>query len=221
MSRMRRRRFPDRKNEKRRAASRPGAGGRDSSPGREPTGPDPPRKRVPPAISPPGASSGSGGSLRRFLRVSLGSLLLFGTLGVIGAGVAGLFYYQRVARELPDVRLLRSYRPSLVTKVFDRNGELLKEFFVERRFLLALEEIPSVVVQATLATEDARFIEHPGVDMFGIFRVALKNIFVGDIVEGGHDHAATRQDALPHPEKDHWPENAGGHPRRPDRAELR
>ena len=99
------------------------------------------------------------------MRVSLGSLLLFGTLGLIGVGVGGLFYYQWTARELPDVRLFRSYRPSLVTKVFDRNGELLKEFFVERRFLLALEEIPSVVVQATLATEDARFLEHPGVDM--------------------------------------------------------
>ncbi len=184
MSKMRRRRFPDRKKGSR-AASRPGAGARDSSPGKGGAGPDPPRKRVPPALSPPSASAGSGGRLWRFVRVSLGSLLLFGTLGLIGAGVGGLFYYQRTARELPDVRLLRSYRPSLVTKVFDRNGELLKEFFVERRFLLTLAEIPSVVVQATLATEDARFLEHPGVDMFGIFRAALKNIIVGDIVEGG------------------------------------
>ncbi|MEE9275301.1 MAG: PBP1A family penicillin-binding protein [bacterium] len=103
----------------------------------------------------------------------------------MAAAAGGVFYYLKIAKGLPDVTLLHDYQPSLVTKVFDQNGFLLKEYFIERRFLLRKEEIPKVVIQATLATEDARFEEHPGVDLFGILRAALANFMEGSIVEGG------------------------------------
>jgi len=111
--------------------------------------------------------------------------LLLLALGGVGGAVGGIFYYKKIARELPDVGLLRTYRPSLVTRVYDQHGGLLREFFVERRFLLPLEEIPQVVIQATLATEDARFEEHRGVDFIGISRAALRNILDWNVVEGG------------------------------------
>ncbi|MEK6711599.1 MAG: PBP1A family penicillin-binding protein, partial [Nitrospinota bacterium] len=85
----------------------------------------------------------------------------------------------------PDVELLRTYRPSLVTRVYDQHGGLAREFFVERRFLLPLEEIPPTAIQATLATEDSRFEDHPGIDIIGIGRAALRNLSGGEIVQGG------------------------------------
>ncbi len=108
-----------------------------------------------------------------------------GAIGSVGAAGVGIYYYQQVSIELPDVTLLRSYKPSLVTRVFGQDGSLIREFYIERRFLVDLDEVPDVVIQALLATEDARFEEHPGIDVIGIARAAVKNIIGGGIVQGG------------------------------------
>ncbi|MBI2132016.1 MAG: PBP1A family penicillin-binding protein, partial [Candidatus Tectomicrobia bacterium] len=125
------------------------------------------------------------GLFARTMRGFLAFVLLGGTIGLIAGVAGGIAYYRKVARELPDVELLRTYRPSLVTRVFDQHGGLVREFFVERRFLLPLEEIPQSVIQATLATEDSRFEDHPGIDVIGIARAALRNLSGGEIIQGG------------------------------------
>jgi len=123
--------------------------------------------------------------LPRLMRGVLVFALLGAAIGLVAGAAGGIAYYRKVARELPDVELLRTYRPSLVTRVFDQHGGLVREFFVERRFLLPLEEIPQTVIQATLATEDSRFEDHPGIDVIGIARAALRNLSGGEIVQGG------------------------------------
>ncbi len=105
-------------------------------------------------------------------------------LALAATGV-GIYYYQNVASDLPDVTLIRKHKPSLVSRVFDQSGSLLREFYVEKRFLVTLDKIPDVVIQAILATEDARFEDHPGVDLVGIGRAAIKNLFDWGVVEGG------------------------------------
>ncbi|MFP6891856.1 MAG: transglycosylase domain-containing protein, partial [Nitrospinota bacterium] len=122
---------------------------------------------------------------RRFVRFSLSFVLLVAVLGGVAATGVGIYYYQNVASDLPDVSVLRKHKPSLVTRVFDRSGSLLREFYVERRFLVTLDQIPDVVIKAILATEDARFEDHPGVDVIGIVRAAVKNIIGWRMVEGG------------------------------------
>ncbi|MBI3128834.1 MAG: PBP1A family penicillin-binding protein [Candidatus Tectomicrobia bacterium] len=150
------------------------------------------RPKPPPAgDASPSSTSGKASSARRrggfprAMRGFLAFVLLGATVAAVAAAAGGIAYYRKVARELPDVELLRTYRPSLVTRVFDQHGGLVREFFVERRFLLPLEEIPRNVIQATIATEDSRFEEHPGVDVIGIGRAALRNIAGGEIVQGG------------------------------------
>jgi penicillin-binding protein 1A len=87
--------------------------------------------------------------------------------------------------ELPDVDTLKDYRPSIATRVYADNNELIDEFFLEDRKIIRIAELPKYVVQAFVAAEDSRFYEHKGLDFQGIFRAFFKNIQAGRIVQGG------------------------------------
>ncbi len=104
-------------------------------------------------------------------------------LGAISGGVAGGILYS-FYKELPDIARLEEFRPSLVTKVYDRNEELIGEFFIERRALLSFEELPQTFVNALLAVEDKRFWNHFGVDLIGFGRAAISNLKARRFVEG-------------------------------------
>ena len=103
---------------------------------------------------------------------------------MVGAGAAGYVAYQQLATDLPDVAALEDYQPSLVTEVYDRHEELIAEFFVEKRRLVHLTEIPAHVRHATIAAEDSRFYSHGGVDYIGIGRAAWVNLRAGTTREG-------------------------------------
>jgi len=101
--------------------------------------------------------------------------------GFIGASIL----YFRFADELPDVRQFVSYQPSTVTQVFADNDELIADFYIEKRILLPLDEIPLRLRQATLAVEDSNFYNHFGIDPKAIFRALVTNLKAGYVVEGG------------------------------------
>ncbi len=70
--------------------------------------------------------------------------------------------------------------------IYDRNGDVISEVFQgENRVYLPYEEIPSVVIDAFIATEDQRFFEHKGYDAIGIARAILANVRHDSIEEGG------------------------------------
>ena len=121
---------------------------------------------------------------RRFLRRVLIGLAMVMLLGLAGAGAAGYVAYRELATGLPDVSALQDYQPSLVTEVYDRHEELIAEFFVEKRRLVHLSEIPAHVRNATIAAEDSRFYSHGGVDYIGIGRAVWVNLRAGTTREG-------------------------------------
>ena len=121
---------------------------------------------------------------RRFLRRVLIGLAMVMLLGIAGAGAAGYVAYRELATGLPDVSALQDYQPSLVTEVYDRHEELIAEFFVEKRRLVHLSEIPAHVRNATIAAEDSRFYSHGGVDYIGIGRAVWVNLRAGTTREG-------------------------------------
>ena len=121
---------------------------------------------------------------RRFLRRVLIGLAIVMLLGIAGAGAAGYVAYKELATGLPDVSALQDYQPSLVTEVYDRHEELIAEFFVEKRRLVHLSEIPAHVRNATIAAEDSRFYSHGGVDYIGIGRAVWVNLRAGTTREG-------------------------------------
>ncbi len=116
-----------------------------------------------------------------FFRFFLVTMVLVLLLGIGGA--AGLYYY--MSRDLPKITSLRDYAPPAVTSVYSDDGRKIGEFYKERRIVIPLSEMPDNLKTAFVAAEDSRFREHPGVDIFSIFRAFMKNIKAGTIVQGG------------------------------------
>jgi penicillin-binding protein 1A len=106
-------------------------------------------------------------------------------VGIAGAGAAALWAFTILPRSLPSVTALEKFDPSEGTKVYDDNDELITEFHVERRIPVPLAQIPKPLRDAVIATEDARFYSHFGVDPTGIARAIYQNFRRGRIVEGG------------------------------------
>lgn len=99
-------------------------------------------------------------------------------------GVAGGYVYW-IFSDLPDVKALEGYRPFEASVVYSSDGQVLTEFFYERRKFVPHYEIPEIIKKAFVAAEDVRFYKHPGVDVIGILRALYRDIKAGGIVEGG------------------------------------
>ena len=102
-------------------------------------------------------------------------LAVFGVLVLLGTFATGgvLLYF---SQDLPSLDSLQNYQPSLVTQVYSSDQQLIGQFFIERRIVTPLADIPKMLTQAVIATEDARFFEHPGLDYIGILRAAWTNV---------------------------------------------
>ncbi|HPC00167.1 MAG TPA: PBP1A family penicillin-binding protein [Syntrophales bacterium] len=107
--------------------------------------------------------------------VAVVSLILIG---------AALLVYLLVV-DLPSVATLKDYRPSIATRVYADNNELVDEFFLEDRKIIRVADLPKFVIHAFVAAEDSRFFEHRGIDPQSISRAFLKNLGAGRIVQGG------------------------------------
>jgi penicillin-binding protein 1A len=109
-------------------------------------------------------------------------------LGLFGLGVIGIFalggLLWHYSQDLPDLNQLQNYQPSLVTQVYSADRQLIGQFFIERRILTPIADIPEHLRRAVIAVEDVRFFEHPGLDYIGILRAAWTNLRRGGRVEG-------------------------------------
>lgn len=70
-------------------------------------------------------------------------------------------------------------------KFLDKSGNEIGKRGILQNDSVPLEEIPDHVIKATLGTEDRRFFEHWGVDVFGTFRALVENLRANDVVQGG------------------------------------
>lgn len=113
--------------------------------------------------------------------------LLLSLLVTGGVAVAAAVFYQQIRDELPAPEQLIERPLFQSTRVYDRNGNLLAEFFdprAGRRIWVSLRDVSPAVVQATLATEDPNFYKNPGVDWQAVIRAAIQNITGGRIESG-------------------------------------
>ncbi len=112
-------------------------------------------------------------------RVIVGSAVLFALVLVT---LVAVFIYLKSA--VPTINSLADYDPPQATKVYSDDGQLVAFFANERRSVVPIESLPKHVVFAFLAAEDAGFYEHKGIDYFGIFRAAIKNLRPGAHLQG-------------------------------------
>ncbi|GIP19954.1 transglycosylase domain-containing protein [Paenibacillus sp. J22TS3] len=71
------------------------------------------------------------------------------------------------------------------SKVYDRSGNLMGELSINKSEPVSIDQIPKLLQEAFVATEDKRFYEHSGVDLWSIGRAAVKDIVARSKVEGG------------------------------------
>jgi len=102
--------------------------------------------------------------------------VLVGT--TVGVSVAALIH-------VPQVGALSSFTPNLVTQLLAVDGTVFASFARERRMMLKEGEIPPLIEQALLASEDSNFFRHGGIDAMGIARAALDDLRAGRMKEGG------------------------------------
>ncbi|MDR0454720.1 MAG: PBP1A family penicillin-binding protein [Deferribacteraceae bacterium] len=126
----------------------------------------------------------------KLLKSFFGSRILRYTVLAVFLGVfAGVsltgYHLYKLAHTLPSVEEITRYRMSQPSMLYDETGAVIAELGNERRYPIPISKMPVYLQQAVIATEDARFYEHSGVDFLGIFRAMLTNVKSGRFAEGG------------------------------------
>ncbi len=116
-------------------------------------------------------------ALKFFLKFFIGCFLC-----ALVIAIAGYTYY---SKDLPDVTTLKNVRLQTPLQILSKDGELIAIFGERRRTPLKYNEIPPVVVNAVIATEDARFYEHFGIDPVGIVRAMYIGLKQKGFSQGG------------------------------------
>jgi penicillin-binding protein 1A len=102
-----------------------------------------------------------------------GIIALFIVAAILGILSGVLFAY---AGDLPQVSALDNYSPSTITRIYSANGQVIGEFATQRRVVVGYDDINPLLRQAIVATEDAEFDRHFGVNIWRIFVAAAIDI---------------------------------------------
>src|SRR5688500_13133944 len=112
--------------------------------------------------------------------IGLLTLLLLAGSGVaslVAGGATGMAMLDSMNSELPDVARFEELDYAQPSVVYDRTGTIeLARFQVERRRVVTFEQIPSKVIDATIAVEDQTFWENEGYDANAIVAAIVENV---------------------------------------------
>lgn len=86
---------------------------------------------------------------------------------------------------LPTFEELENPRSNIASEVIASDGENLGNYYIENRSFVDYGELSPYLIKALVATEDARFYNHSGVDFIGLSRVAFKTVLMAQTGQGG------------------------------------
>lgn len=111
-------------------------------------------------------------------------ILFFGAAFAVVCGIIGYLVIilngEKILAENKDKLAL-----SEASVIYDAQGKEIDMLYVENRELVEFSEIPELMRQAFIATEDKRFENHSGIDFWAIGRAVVKDVIARSAVEGG------------------------------------
>ena len=107
---------------------------------------------------------------------------IIASAGTLCGILAGAFF--ALSHDLPQINQLKHYRPPTVTSVYSADRKLIAQFYIEKRFPVSLESIPSHLKQALLTIEDRHFYSHSGLHFKAILRALIQDIKSGKFKQG-------------------------------------
>lgn len=125
----------------------------------------------------------------KLLKLEKIALIMVAVFSVIGGLIFGFITAE--IKNYSGIHNLKKFQPSIPTRLYDVNGELIAELYQEKRDLVTFHELPHTLINAFLAQEDKDFYEHFGINPVAIVRAMGKNIaasvkaFHPTIVQGG------------------------------------
>ena len=109
-------------------------------------------------------------------------LILF--IPVLLGFIAVIVTYVHFSPELPSLSQLEQINPRLVTNIYDMNGKIAHEYYVERREWVSFDSIPADVYHAVMAIEDREFFNHWGMNVWAIPSAVLESVTSGKKMRG-------------------------------------
>src|SRR5205085_6025718 len=110
-----------------------------------------------------------------------GIIALFVVAAIAGILSGVLFAY---AGDLPQISALDNYTPSTITRVYAANGQVIGEFATQRRIVVGYDDISPLLRHAIVATEDAEFERHFGINIWRIFAAAFTDVIERRAAQG-------------------------------------
>lgn len=101
----------------------------------------------------------------------------------LALGVPAGFIFAHAVR-MPIVKSLEDYQPAIITRIYDRNGIGFAEYAIQRRIVVPKRDMAPYLVDAIIATEDADFYRHGGINPKAIIRAGLKDLIARKKVQG-------------------------------------
>ena len=105
--------------------------------------------------------------------------------GLVLAGVFFLSVLWGAFGELPSEAELTDIKNPLASEIYAADGKLLGKYYIENRSYVAYNDISPNIINALVATEDARYFKHKGVDTKSYLRVLFKTILMQNRSSGG------------------------------------
>ena len=114
--------------------------------------------------------------MARFIFALVQMLVGMGVLIGLGAAAMLAVVLWQFDLDLDEYALLSQHESAVLSRLYDREGELLAELARERRIFVPRANIPPLVVEAFLSAEDKNFYQHFGLDAASLVRASVYNL---------------------------------------------
>lgn len=93
---------------------------------------------------------------------------------------------------MPELKAIENPESQVASEIISADGQTLSKYFIENRTPVEFDQLSPNLVKALIATEDARFVKHSGIDPRSMFRV-FKGLVSSDQGTTGGGSTITQQ----------------------------